>query len=103
MRYAIVKMHDLIGSNCHQQPIAHHELDSGIARSANSFAFRKGIPDLEQSANTLGVYCKNVARTIDGGDSCDLSHDELQLVTNGNQSKRNVTEFLLAKSTNFTR
>ena len=95
-------MHDLIRSNRHQQPITHQELDPGIAGSANSFAFRKGIPDLEQSPNALGVYCENVARTVNSGDSCDLGHDELQLVTNGNQSKRNVTEFLLAKSTNLT-
>ena len=78
MRDAVVKVYELIGGNCHQEPIAHHEFDPRVTGSANGFALFQGIPNLEYSTNALGVNSENVARTIDGSDGCELGHEELR-------------------------
>ena len=46
-RDTVVKVHNLIGRNCHQQPIAHHQFDSRVTGSANGFALFQTIPNLE--------------------------------------------------------
>ena len=99
--HAVVKMYDLIGCNCHEQTISHHELDPSASRSTDAFALFQSVPNLEQTTNALGVNGKNAARAIDGSDDCKLGHEDLQQVTIGDQNTPNVTSLLLAKSTNF--
>ena len=76
--HVVIQTHVLRWRHGQQAAVFHQEFGPDIAHGADGFAFLQFIADLQGATDACGVDCVNGAVAIDGGEGCELGHENLR-------------------------